>query len=109
MNLDQKLDGVLGRYRELSDQVSSHPSPGSAEYTGMLKEYADITPLVERISKLREAQDEIGDLAGLIADAATDAGGLADTLGIGEMKTSDPKSNPLESNPNLDKLLDGVD
>jgi len=73
MNLDQKLDGVLGRYRELSDQVSSHPSPGSAEYTGMLKEYADITPLVERITKLREAQDEIGDLAGLIADAATDA------------------------------------
>jgi len=73
MNLDRKLDGVLGRYRELSDQVSSHPSPGSAEYTGMLKEYADITPLVERITKLREAQNEIGDLAGLIADAATDA------------------------------------
>jgi peptide chain release factor 1 len=73
MNLDRKLDGVLGRYRELSDQVSSHSSPGSAEYTGMLKEYADITPLVERITKLREAQDEIGDLAGMIADAATDA------------------------------------
>jgi peptide chain release factor 1 len=73
MNLDQKLDGVLGRYRELSDQVSSHPSPGSSEYTGMLKEYADLTPMVERITKLREAQDEIGDLAGLIADAATEA------------------------------------
>ncbi len=73
MNLDPKLDGVLGRYRELSDQVSSHPSPGSTEYTGMLKEYADITPLVETITKLREAQDEIGDLAGMIADAATDA------------------------------------
>ncbi|MHA1151607.1 MAG: peptide chain release factor 1 [Alphaproteobacteria bacterium] len=73
MNLDQKLDGVLGRYRELSDQVSSHPSPGSPEYTGMLKEYSDLTPLVERITGLRVAQSEIGDLAGLIADQATEA------------------------------------
>ena len=73
MNLDQKLDGVLGRYRELSDQVASHPSPGSPEYTGMLKEYSDLTPMVERITALREAQSEIGDLAGLIADPATEA------------------------------------
>jgi peptide chain release factor 1 len=73
LNLDQKLDGVLGRYRELSDQVASHPSPGSSEYAGMLKEYSDLTPVVERITGLREAQSEIGDLAELIADAATDA------------------------------------
>ena len=73
MDLDRKLDGVLGRYRELSDRVSSHPSPGSPEYTGMLKEYSDLTPVVERISELRVAQSEIGDLAELIADAATDA------------------------------------
>ncbi len=72
MNLDQKLDGVLGRYRELSDQVANHPSPGSSEYTGMLKEYSSLTPVVERITELRVAQSEIGDLAGLIADAATD-------------------------------------
>ncbi len=73
MNLDQKLDGVLGRYRELSDQVASHPSPGSPAYTGMLKEYSELTPVVERITGLRMAQSEIGDLAELIADAATDA------------------------------------
>ncbi len=73
MNLDQKLDGVLGRYRELSDQVTRHQNPGSPDYTGMLKEYSDLTPMVERITELREAQNEIGDLAGLIADAATDA------------------------------------
>jgi len=73
VNLDQKLDGVLGRHRELSDQVASHPSPGSPEYTVMLKEYSDLTPMVERITELRAAQSEIGDLAGLIADQATDA------------------------------------
>jgi peptide chain release factor 1 len=67
------LDGVLGRHRELSDRVASHPSPGSPEYTDMLKEYSELTPVVERISELRVAQSEIGDLAELIADAATDA------------------------------------
>jgi peptide chain release factor 1 len=73
VNLDRKLDGVLGRHRELSDRVASHPSPGSPEYTDMLKEYSELTPVVERISELRVAQSEIGDLAELIADAATDA------------------------------------
>ena len=37
------------------------------------------------------------------------AGNVADTLGIGETKTSDPKSNPLDSDNKLDSLLDGVD
>ena len=72
MSLDEKLDSVLGRYQELSDRVASHPSPGSPEYTAMLKEYSDLTPVVERITELREAQSEIGDLAELIADAATE-------------------------------------
>ena len=72
MSLDEKLDAVLGRYQELSDRVASHPSPGSPEYTAMLKEYSDLTPVVERITELRAAQSEIGDLAELIADAATE-------------------------------------
>jgi peptide chain release factor 1 len=38
----------------------------------MLKEYSDLTPVVERITELREAQSEIGDLAELIADAETE-------------------------------------
>jgi peptide chain release factor 1 len=39
----------------------------------MLKEYSELTPVVERITELREAQSEIGDLAELIADQGTDA------------------------------------
>ena len=72
MSLDEKLDGVLGRYQELSDRVASHSSPGSPEYTAMLKEYSDLTPVVERITELRAAQNEIGDLAEMIADAETE-------------------------------------
>jgi peptide chain release factor 1 len=80
VNLDEKLDGVLGRYQELSDRVASHPSPGSPEYARMLKEYADLSPVVERITELRQAQSEMGDLAGLIADEATE-GEMRDLAG----------------------------
>ncbi len=73
MNLDESLNGVLGRYQELSDRVASHPSPGSPEYSQMLKEYSDLTPVVERITELRQAQSEMGDLAELIADASNEA------------------------------------
>jgi peptide chain release factor 1 len=73
VNLNEKLDGVLGRYKDLSDRVASHPTPGSPEYTSMLKEYSDLTPVVESITELRDAQGEIGDLAELIADSETDA------------------------------------
>ncbi len=73
MNLDEKLNSVLGRYQELSDRVASHPRPGSPESTRMLKEYSDLTPVVECISGLRDARNEIGDLAELIADSGTDA------------------------------------
>ncbi len=72
MNLDEKLHAVLGRYQELSDRVASHPSPGSPEYSQMLKEYSDLTPVVERITELRQAQSEMGDLAELIADASNE-------------------------------------
>ncbi|MEE8505392.1 MAG: peptide chain release factor 1 [Kiloniellales bacterium] len=73
MNLDDKLDRMLGHYGDLSDKVATHPSPGSDDYTRMLKEYSDLTPVVESITKLREAQAEMADLAGLIADSETDA------------------------------------
>ncbi|MFQ5774851.1 MAG: peptide chain release factor 1 [Kiloniellaceae bacterium] len=72
MNLDAKLDRVLSRYQELSDLVAAHPQPGSEAYTRMLKEYSDLTPLVEGITELRKAQSELADLAELMADARSD-------------------------------------
>src|SRR3546814_733548 len=38
----------------------------------MLKEYSDLTPVVKGIGALRGAQHEMADLAGLIADPASD-------------------------------------
>lgn len=73
MSLNEKLDQVLNRHRELSDRVASHPHPGSEEYTQMLKEYADLDPVVERIAALRAAQHELAELSELADDPNSDA------------------------------------
>jgi peptide chain release factor 1 len=72
VNLDESLDRVLSRYDELQELVASHPKPGSAEHTAMLKEYSDLTPVVQGIEALRGAQHEMADLAELIADPQSD-------------------------------------
>jgi peptide chain release factor 1 len=72
VNLDDSLNRVLSRYDELQELVSSHPKPGSAEHTAMLKEFSDLTPVVQGIEALRQAQGEMADLAGMIADPESD-------------------------------------
>ncbi len=73
MSLQEKLDSVLVRHRELSDLVATHAQPGSDDYTRLLKEYADLTPVVEGVTSLRGVQTEMADLAGMIADPESDA------------------------------------
>ncbi|NIA71872.1 peptide chain release factor 1 [Pelagibius litoralis] len=73
MNLDESLNRVVSRYDELQNLVATHPNPGSPEHTAMLKEFSDLTPVVEGIAALRSAQNEMADLAELIADPESDS------------------------------------
>jgi peptide chain release factor 1 len=73
VNLDESLNRVLRRYDELQQLVASHPKPGSSQHTAMMKEFSDLTPVVQGIEALRSAQHEMADLAGLIADPGSDA------------------------------------
>jgi peptide chain release factor 1 len=73
VSLDENLDRVLSRHRELEALMSSADAPTADEFAKMSKEYADLGPLVEAITELREAKDEIAGLAGMVADADTDA------------------------------------
>jgi peptide chain release factor 1 len=73
VNLDDSLNRVLRRYDELQELVASHPKPGSAEHTAMLKEYSDLTPVVQAIGEQRKAQREIADLNEMMSDPQSDA------------------------------------
>jgi peptide chain release factor 1 len=101
VNLDDSLNRVLSRYDELQELVASHPNPGSAEHTAMLKEYSDLTPVVQGIEELRGAQHEMADLAGLIADPESDA----EMRGLAESEFHELKAKLPELEQKLKILL----
>jgi len=73
VSLDENLDRVVARYAELSNLMSSGTPPSSDEFARMGREYAELTPVVEAVNELRQAQAEADDLAGMMTDADTDA------------------------------------
>lgn len=72
MSLDERLDQIVSRQRELSDLMSRGDMTDSDDFVRMSKEFAELDPVVACIEELREAQNEAGDLAGLIADPDSD-------------------------------------
>jgi peptide chain release factor 1 len=73
MSMDAKLDQVVARQKELGDRLASGEAMDPQEMAKLSKEYADLSPVVEKIEALRKAQAEMGDLAELIADPEGDA------------------------------------
>ncbi|MEM7172835.1 MAG: peptide chain release factor 1 [Pseudomonadota bacterium] len=73
MNLEQNLDRVLSRFDELQAQIAAHAEPGSADYTDMLKELSEITPVVDAVEGLRAVQKEADDLEHLMSDPESDS------------------------------------
>jgi len=62
MSLDQKLATVTARHAELSALLAHHGEPGSEDYRRKMKEYAELTPLVEAIAELKKKQRELAEL-----------------------------------------------
>ncbi len=75
MILEEKLDLMVARYRELSDALAG--ASESREIVRLSKEYAELTPVVEAISELRRAEAEARDLESLMADGDEDVREMA--------------------------------
>ena len=60
-SLDAKLDRVVRRHAELADALA-RPDTAAGEFGKLSKEYSDLTPMVEAIAELRNAQRELADL-----------------------------------------------
>ena len=73
MSLGDKLTRVIAHHDELRALVADHSDPAAPEYAAMLKEYAELTPVVASIEALRQAQGEMQDLAELLADPENEA------------------------------------
>ncbi len=66
-----RMDQVVKRFEMLEAQMSAGPEPDA--YVKMASEYAELQEMVGKIRGLRAAEREHADLAGLLADKATDA------------------------------------
>ena len=73
MSLDAKLERVVARHQELQDELASEAALDPQVLARLSKEYADLTPVVEAVSALRDAQSEIDDLNELLDAADTEA------------------------------------
>ena len=72
MNLDDKLDRVVAHYEELQGLLASHQDPASENYARLMKEYADLSPVVEQIEAVRQAESELAGLSELLEDPDQD-------------------------------------
>ncbi len=73
MSLEEKLERMVEHYQKMQVLTAEHPDPGSDDYARLMKEYAELTPLVEQIEALRDVRREMGDLTGLLEDPEQDA------------------------------------
>lgn len=73
MSLNENLEKILARFDELGDLMVDPQFAASGEFAKMSKEYSDLTPVVESVRELQEAQAEAADLAVMMADPETDA------------------------------------
>ena len=72
MNLEHKLVRVVKRHEELASLMARQGPKDAQDFARMSREYAELTPTVERILALQSAQREQADLAALAADPAGD-------------------------------------
>ena len=70
MSLEDKLESVVRRHKELGEALASgHVADSFAKQS---KEYSDLGPIVAGIEEWRKAREEAADLDAMIADASTD-------------------------------------
>ncbi len=73
MSLDESLEKVLARHRELGEMLSAEGvADDPAGLARLSKEYADLTPVAEKIGVLKKARAEIADLEEMAADTEGD-------------------------------------
>ena len=54
MSLEDKLDRVVDRHKELESLLSEVDASDSQSYAKLSKEYSDLTPVVSSINSLKE-------------------------------------------------------
>ena len=71
-SLVAKLEVVVHRHDEIQALLADHPEPGSADYTRLTREYAEMNPIVEQMRGFQKLVSDLDDAVAL-AEAEDDA------------------------------------
>ena len=71
-SLVAKLEVVVRRHDEIQALLADHPEPGSADYTRLTREYAEMNPIVEQMRGFQKLVSDLDDAVAL-AEAEDDA------------------------------------
>jgi peptide chain release factor 1 len=72
VNFEETLDRLIKRHAELGGALAREGMLDAAEFARQSKEYADLTPVVDKIDGFRKSRTELQDLAEMIADSGSD-------------------------------------
>ncbi|MEM1318180.1 MAG: peptide chain release factor 1 [Pseudomonadota bacterium] len=67
----EKIEQLTARHEEVARLMSENPDQEA--YVKLAREYAELDPVVAKISEMKAAQNEFADLAEMVADSDTDA------------------------------------
>lgn len=73
MSFQEKLDGLIKRHNELSDKLAKPEALAGGDYAKFSREFSDLTPVVETVLSLKQAQQELQEAIDMIADKDSDA------------------------------------
>ncbi len=73
MLIEEKLEKVLKRHVDLRDQLSGSTPLRSEELVKLNKEYAELTPVAEKIEEWKNTRKEMADLEAMKNDSSADA------------------------------------
>ncbi len=78
MSIDNKLDGLIARHKELNNLMSQPDKLAGGEFAKVSKELSDLTPIVETAMALKQTKQELADTEALLKSGDEDMKELAE-------------------------------
>ncbi len=69
----EKIEQIIGHYEALQTRMANQAELDTDEYVRLSKEYAGLTPVVEAVTRFRDAVDEIAGLEEILAEESSDS------------------------------------
>ena len=79
INFDKQFTNILNKYNKIEHNLNHSSQSNSDELVKLNREYAELTPIVEKISEYKKERDEIKNLSDLVEDTDQEISKIAES------------------------------